>query len=191
MSMPRSRMRSYCWSSRHAVGVLPRPRDELRQRHDTGRSSNFPSVPNQYERRDALDRKARCELRAGVRVDLAQSHRRLELAWRLFEDRRHRTARPTPRCPEIDQQRDIALLGVLGKAYRVIQCQGLTDEKRAMAAAAFAALAEPLTRHPVDGVAVRTDDVKRLRHLFASWLLIGRVRSFDHRCASRDFTGLS
>jgi hypothetical protein len=37
-----------------------------------------------------------------------------------------------------------------------------------MAGAAFAALAQPPTRHPVDHVAVRTDNVKRLGHPLAS-----------------------
>jgi len=50
------------------------------------------------------------------------------------------------------------------EARRIVQGQRTRLEELLVTGAAFAALTQPLARHPVDGVTVRADDLQRFRH---------------------------
>jgi hypothetical protein len=79
-----------------------------------------------------------------------------------------------PVRPEINQQRDVAVICVLVKVSCSLQPTAFV--KRPMTRATLAALAHSLTRHAVDRFATRTDNVQRA----------GNVRSKKDRMLQRD-----
>ncbi|CCD00317.1 protein of unknown function (plasmid) [Azospirillum baldaniorum] len=101
---------------RRYSGVLLRPRDELGQRHDTGGPGDFPAVQDQRKRWNASHRETRGDIRCGLGIDFCQPDMRLKPLRRLLDDRRHHAARTAPGGPEVDQERDVAPLGVLGRS---------------------------------------------------------------------------
>jgi hypothetical protein len=88
---------------------------------------------------------------------------RLELGRGALEHGCHHAARAAPVRPEIDQQRDVTLLGVLRKSWPVKRERPALEERIA-AGAAFAASIELLPRHPIGRVAPGTNHLRCLRH---------------------------
>src|SRR5215203_2336911 len=80
--------------------------------HQAGLAGDLLAMAEQDHGRDPLDAEAAGKLLLLVSVDLGEPHPGLELARRLLELRRHHLAGPAPWCPEVDQQRDVALGGV-------------------------------------------------------------------------------
>src|ERR1700722_20353201 len=100
-------------SCSNAVDLLPCPGDQLRQRRDPGDAGALAPMLDEQERREALHRKARRQIRGGLGVHPSQTEPWLEACRSLFEDRGHGMARAAPGGPEIDEQRKIATFGVL------------------------------------------------------------------------------
>jgi hypothetical protein len=124
-----------------AVDMLARPRQQLRQGHQPRLARNLAAVVYEHQGRYGLDGEALQQFRRRIAVHLDQPHVRLELGCRLFEDRRHRLAGAAPGCPEINQQRNVAVFHVLVEARDTVQCRRPAFAKRPMAGSAFGALA--------------------------------------------------
>src|SRR4030081_184116 len=152
-------------SNLHAVDMLAGPRQKLRQRHDPRLARNLPTVVHQHQRRYALDAEALQQFRHRIAFPLDQPHVRLELGCRPFEDRRHRPAGTAPGCPEINEQRNVAVVCMPVEASGAVQCSRSPFVKRQMAGPALTALAQSFARHTVDRVAMGTDDVQRAGHV--------------------------
>src|SRR5277367_2057045 len=96
-------------------------------------------------------------------LTLGEASPRLKLLRRLVEDRRHRTARPTPGRPEVDDQRHIVALdmlveGLLGQRDR------LAGEQVRLAGAARGLGRGAVGGDAVDRGAMGTDDVSGFGH---------------------------
>ena len=87
------------------------------------------------------------QFRRGVTAHPDQPHLGLELRQGRFEDRRHRLARITPGCPEINEQRHVTVLRMLVEARRVIERDRSALIAEAVPRPTPCAIAEPLARH--------------------------------------------
>src|SRR5919107_1146527 len=63
--------------------------------------------------RDAGDTEVAGQRRLGVNVDLRNLHRTFVLGGDLLHNRRYLPARPTPRCPEVHQNRDLRVQNLI------------------------------------------------------------------------------
>ena len=93
-----------------------------------------------------------------VGVHLRKADLMLEAARRFFEVRRHRAARTAPRCPEVDDHRQIAARDVLVEARR-FQFQRMILEQRVVTLRAARPFAEAFGRHAHDGIAMAAHQV--------------------------------
>ena len=130
-----------------------------------GLVGDLPAVMHQHQGRYVLDAVALQQFRCRIAVHLDQPHLGLELGCRLLEDRRHRPAGTAPGGPEINQQRDVAVPGMLVEASGVVERRRPPLVKRAMARPALGTVTQSLARQAVDGVAMRADDVQRTGHV--------------------------
>src|SRR3546814_2676481 len=74
--------------------------------------------------------------------------------------RRHHPARPAPRRPEIDQQRQVRARGVQFEVARV-EHDRLRGEQRLAAAAAVRPVAEAFAGYAIERAAVRAGEIER------------------------------
>src|SRR5712671_6222514 len=119
----------------------------------------------QHQGRYALDGRALQQFRCRIAIHLDQPHLGLEFRCCLFEDRRHRLAGTTPGGPEVNEQWDIAVPGMLIEASGIVERRRPPLVKRAMARPALGTITQSLARQAVDGVAMRADDVQRTGHV--------------------------
>src|SRR3546814_10989786 len=77
--------------------------------------------------------------------------------------RRHHPARPAPRRPEIDQQRQVRARGVQFEVARV-EHDRLRGEQRLAAAAAVRPVAEAFAGYAIERAAVRAGEIERHVH---------------------------
>src|SRR5260370_16572983 len=98
-----------------------------------------------------------------VDIDLGEASTRLKLLRRLVEDRRHRTARPTPGGPEVDDQRHTVALDMLVESLRG-QRDRLAGEQVRLAGPAFGLRRGTVGGDAVDPRALGTHNLRRFGH---------------------------
>ena len=135
-----------------------RPAHDVGCAHSARLSRNFAATSKQRQRRDAADIETCPEgfLRFGI--DLGQPDRRFQLRGRLLESGRHLATRAAPRCPEIDQNRNVVSSDVAVER-RFVQRHRMRGEKLLMALSAVGCIGAIRVGNPVGGVAMRANDV--------------------------------
>ena len=123
----------------------------------------FTSAAKQGHGRNAADIEA---LRQALRhfcIHLHQAGCGFQHSSRLFEFGSHRPAGPAPWSPEIDHHREIVGCD-MPLEPRFIQFDRVAVEQGLMAVATARPRPGALCRHAIGGIAVRTDDMKRITH---------------------------
>lgn len=111
------------------------PAHNVLRAHGARLTCNLMSPSEQNQGWNAADTELRGQVGFCLGIDLGQPDPGFELARRLLELRGHHLARPAPRCPEIDQQWQVAALHVARKRRRG-QLDGFAREQGLLAAAA-------------------------------------------------------
>src|SRR5215831_1263473 len=142
------------------LNVALYPGEQVRQVESTRLARDFMPVLERYQGGYPTDAEARCKLRLVFRIELGEPEARRELRGSLFVRRRHHPAGPAPRSPEIDHQRQVGRrdLAVEG---RFAQLERFSGEQQLLAVAAFGAVTEARTRHPVGRGTARADHPHR------------------------------
>src|SRR5258708_6365684 len=135
---------------------------------------------HQHQGRYVLDAVALQQFPCRIAVHLDQPHLGLEFRCCLFEDRRHRLAGTTPGGPEVNEQWDIAVPGMLIEASGIVERRRPPLVKWAMARPALGTITQSLARQAVDGGAMRADDVQRTGHVNRSEEHTSELQSPDH-----------
>ena len=115
------------------------------------------------QRRNAADIEACCRRRLILGIQFGESKIRLEFARSGFEKWRHGDARTAPRCPEIDDQRQVAAPDVLIEVARG-QSQGFAFEECEVALWTARRLVHAIARQTHHRIAMSADDVYCFRH---------------------------
>ncbi len=111
------------------------PAHNVLRAHGARLTPDLPPTLEQGERRNAANTELGGQVGFCLGIDLGQPDPGFELARRLLELRGHHLARPAPRCPEIDQQWQVAALHVARERRRG-QLDGFAREQGLLAAAA-------------------------------------------------------
>jgi len=134
------------------------PAHDIGSTHGARLTSDFPSVPEQHQRRDTANIDACCGGPLILGVQLRKPQLRLQFGSGLLERRRHHFARPAPGRPEIDDNRDVAAVNVFLKTP-IGELGWMAREDLFTALAAFRARCEAISRQAVCGAAVWTNNV--------------------------------
>jgi len=100
-----------------------------------------------------------------VGIEFSKAQLPFELARGGVINRRHRTAGGTPRCPKIDDHRQI-VAGEMALETRARQSNGLALEQRKVAAWAVRRVAQASFAHANDGVAMSANNVNFVAHFW-------------------------
>jgi hypothetical protein len=146
---------------RRPVGAAPS--DKIALGSGAGEAIDFPTAQREDDRRDAAHAELLGQRGLLIDVDLDEADARFEPTCGALEGGSHGVAKGAPRRPEIDQQRNVALVE-MARETCAVERDGPALEQRLMARAATAAGRELCSRHAIDGVAVGTNDVQRLAH---------------------------
>src|SRR5690606_11723185 len=100
----------------------------------------------------------------GIGIELQQAHFRLKVGCSGFKSRRHHLAGTAPWSPDINQNRQVAMLR-LSLERRSIGVKRATGEQPVLAAATSGSLGRPVQWHSIDTGTMRTDDLATDGHL--------------------------
>ena len=111
------------------------PAHNVLRAHGARLTCNLMSPSEQNQGWNAANTELRGQVGLSLGIHLRQPDPGFELVRRLLELWRHHLARPAPRCPEIDQQWQVAALHVARERSRG-QLDGFAREQGLLAAAA-------------------------------------------------------
>ena len=138
------------FESRMGMGTDPL-HDVLRAK-GPGLTRHFASSAKQHHGRDTLNAEAGPKRLLRLCVHLGQANVWFKNPGSLLIGRRHRTAGPAPRRPEIHDQRKVAPVGVQVEV-RQRQRNRVSGEQPLVTLAAFRAIREACCRNAIDGAA--------------------------------------
>src|SRR3990167_6552836 len=142
--------------------LLTQPAEQLRQGQRATRASHFDAALEQDQRRDRANAHFSRELRVGFAVQLAQAAVTLQLRGGLLIDRSKAAAGAAPTGPDINQQRQVAL--VLRGGVGLGQFERCARQYLRFAAAATWRIAQALGGNAIETIAVRAGAPQRGGH---------------------------
>ena len=132
----------------------------VRRAHGSAVSGDLLATAEQGQSGNAADRITGAQSAFGFRINLGQPEFRFELCGRLRVGWCHHATRAAPWSPKIDQNGYTAALNVFVKSSG-IQRHRLGHKQGFFAMAAIGRATELVLAHPVCGVAMRADDMKK------------------------------
>lgn len=139
------------------------PAHDFRGTHGARLTRDLAPVPEQRQRRDALDAELGGDSLFVLGVELGKPDTGFQLCGCLLERRGHYFARAAPGCPEINHNGDVAATDMLLEGV-AIQFQGMGCKEPVMALATTGIISQPGSGDTVNGIAMRADNMLYVRH---------------------------
>ena len=135
------------------------PAHDIRCTHGASLARDLASVPEQGQRGYALYAEPGGDSLFVLGVEFGGPDTGFQLRGRLLERRGHHFARAAPGCPEIDHNGDVAAGDMLLECA-AIQFQWMGGKQPAMALAATGIVSQPGGGDPINGIAMRADNMR-------------------------------
>lgn len=139
------------------------PVEQRLHRHGAALARNLAAVLEDNQGWDTANAVARCDVGRFLCIEFRQTNVRLEQLRGLFEHRRHRPARSTPRRPEVHDYRNVAAADVVVEILHA-ECHRLADKERFVAVPTAWLVTQPWTPHSIHATAIGADNIQGFAH---------------------------